>query len=611
MTSFSANEANERQQLTDIEGLEDILELLIENGTLPESEQLIEAYRNMLPEGIRVAVDLDIGRETIKNQVATFLASRQNGHAKPHIELPKDGKLISHFASEIGDAFSDQHILFYRPAEKCVVRLDRIPFEKGGRKKVIGFREVSKEDFITFVERYFEPGIEVHFLNKNTGEWDAVWKSKSMKADVANITLCSEHFKEKLPLINDIFQVPYPFIHNGSLTFPKVGYDSALMSWLPEDAPTIDTSMTLDEAKEILNLIFKEFCWKSEQDKTNAIAALLSPFLRGLMPRRTCRMPLFFYKANRERAGKDYCADITGIVYEGIANDDPPLSNGEKYDNHDEEFRKKLLSIFKTGRTRIHLSNNRGFLSSSVLEMIATAENFQDRQLGGNIQLTFPNTLDISLSANTGITYTPDLANRCVFINLFLALEDPNKRCFVNPDLHGYVKEHRSDILSALYALVANWAEMGMPKGSLPFASFPDWARVCGGIMEVANLGNPCLPNDDAASIGGDTETRDMKRLFELANDKFGEDFIFKKQLMDEITNPNPENPFNELFSWMNWSEEGTRKRWAILFQKFVGRVFSNIMLKEQGADQRAARRQYQFVKLDQQILPKEEQVCL
>ena len=126
--------------------------------------------------------------------------------------------------------------------------------------------------------------------------------------------------------------------------------------------------------------------------------------------------------------------------------------------------------------------------------------------------------------------------------------------------------------------------------------------------MEAADLGSPCLSNDDAASIGGDTETRDMKRLFELANDKFGEDWVYKKQLMDEIEDRNPENPFNELFSWMNWSEDGTRKRWAILFQKFVGRVFSNIMIKEQGTDQRAARRQYQFVKLDQVTLPKEEE---
>ena len=42
----------------------------------------------------------------------------------------------------------------------------------------------------------------------------------------------------------------------------------------------------------------------------------------------------------------------------------------------------------------------------------------------------------IFLSGNIGVTYTPDLANRCRFINLFLEIEDANSRKFGNPKLH-------------------------------------------------------------------------------------------------------------------------------------------------------------------------------
>jgi hypothetical protein len=51
---------------------------------------------------------------------------------------------------------------------------------------------------------------------------------------------------------------------------------------------------------------YKEFCFKDEQDKINAIAGLLTPYLRGLFKNFNTRTPLFFYMANRERAGKDY-----------------------------------------------------------------------------------------------------------------------------------------------------------------------------------------------------------------------------------------------------------------------------------------------------------------
>jgi len=31
-----------------------------------------------------------------------------------------------------------------------------------------------------------------------------------------------------------------------------------------------------------------------------------------------------------------------------------------------------------------------------------------------------------------------------------------------------------------------------MLEGSVPFASFPQWAKICGGIMESAGYDNPC-----------------------------------------------------------------------------------------------------------------------
>jgi len=94
-----------------------------------------------------------------------------------------------------------------------------------------------------------------------------------------------------------------------------------------------------------------------------------------------------------------------------------------------------------SGRRRLHFSNNKGHLNNSVFESIITAMKFSDRLLGKNEIVTLDNELNFSFSGNLGITLTPDLSNRTVFINLFLDIEDANKRKFKNPNLHGWVLE--------------------------------------------------------------------------------------------------------------------------------------------------------------------------
>lgn len=527
--------------------------------------------------------------EKFRNIVQTVDDNAQvaDSQGKKEIELPQDGKVISEFAIEIAQHLKQKNDLFFRPRERKLVKIEMLPIDAEG-KKIIGFKDMEPAAFVTYIEKFFSPGI----MRKNNKTGENFFIQKSLTMQGANIVLESAQLQDNLPVIDKIYTVPMPILKDGKLTFPKAGYDSELWSWLPNDAPKINTDMSLDEAKEILDRIYDEFCFKCDQDRVNAIAGLITPYLRGLYSRPTCRTPIFFYKANRERAGKDYCADITGIVYYGEAADETPIADGKEV--HDEEFRKKVLSTFRSGRNRIHLSNNKGYINSAQLEAMSTNENFTDRVLGSNTMLTFPNTLEISMSANCGITYTPDLANRCVFVNLFLELEDPNNREFCNPDLHGWVRNNRDSIISALFALVRNWVEKGLPKGKTPFASFHEWADICGGIMFAADLGDPCKQNDEAASIGGDSETRDMKHLFELCNEKWGEAWVKKKQIMDALVD---EEDFSELFGFLKLQQQDDRKKFGIMFEKYVGRVFSNIILLRQD-NKHTERRNYRFAKV-------------
>jgi hypothetical protein len=515
----------------------------------------------------------------------------------PEIILPHLGKLVSTFGEEVFIIVRDKKELFLRISENAIVKIDAVDFDLKVDKKLIkehtkimGFIRITPREFVTYAEKYIVPGSNI--FNKDTKQVE--FKRKTMGTEVASLLLESGECKKVLPKIDRVLSVPMPEIIDGKLEFPKAGYDERFYTWLSPDAPTIKEDLPIEVAKGVIEFVFNEFCFETEQDKTNAVAALLTPMLRGLYTRRTCRTPIFFYKANRPGAGKDYCADITGLVYFGESKTEPPITTGSRLMN-DEEVGKKIMSLFKAGVLRFHSSNNKGRLESANLEALATLETYENRVLGQSVNLSFPNEMEISLSANTDIEYTEDLSRRCIFINLFLGMEDLNKRKFTNPDLHGKIRENRSLILSALYSFIKTWVGKGMPSGSKEFSSYPEWARVCGGVMESSGYMSPCI-SLAPASIGGDTKTQEVKAFFELAYGKWGESRFRKPELFAEflpaISEGQTDGIFCGLFAELEL-ERGSpksKKKFTTILDGYIGRILGGLRLfKKDYANQRYA----------------------
>lgn len=509
------------------------------------------------------------------------------GIGKISIELPGKGVLISEFAEELVVRLEKEKTLFYRQDSREIVELGKMKNDNGEISHT-GFIPIKSSRFITLIEDYFSP-------------WEWVFKKdgtrfeqpKSMTRDVGSTVLDSHILENGLPNINRIFTVQIPIIRDNQLTFPNVGYDERFNSWLEEDSPTISNmDMPLEEAKNILYNTLKEFCFETRSDYINAISALLTPFLRGIFKTGfNTRSPVYAYMANRERSGKDYLAGITGILYEGLALEEPPISNGEyRSSGGNDELRKKIISSMRSGKKRLHFSNNKGHLNNSVFESVTTATRFSDRLLGKNKEVAFDNEIDFSFSGNMGITLTPDLANRTMFINLFLDMEDANKRKFSNPNLHLWVLNNRNTILSALYSLIRNWFDNDCPDGSYPFASFPEWSRVCGGIMETAGYENPCKKDVKETGVSIDSETDEMKELFELCYLGRGDTWIDKHDIKMMIEQSN-------IMTYMDWKNRSSQTKFGIKLNKFVGRILSDIRLIVQDKTIRSSRWKYKFSK--------------
>jgi hypothetical protein len=276
------------------------------------------------------------------------------------------------------------------------------------------------------------------------------------------------------------------------------------------------------------------------------------------------------------------------VLYEGVNVEEPAISNDENNSNANEELRKKITSCMIQGKKRFHSSNNKGLLNNSIFEGVTTAKKWRDRVLGKSEMVEFDNELEYSLSGNFGIRLTADLSNRARIVNLLLKEEDANSRQFKNPDLHGWILDNRSVIISALYKLVENWIAMGKPKGSIPFASFPEWSNICGGIMEAAGYPNPCS-KDDVLADALDPETDEMKQLFEACYNLNPNRWMTKEEIQVIVKNEGIMN--------YNFNERSDQTKFGIRIDKYRDRTFLGITMKVQDLKIRSSRRKFIFVK--------------
>ncbi len=479
------------------------------------------------------------------------------------VRLPDSGYPFILFAKQLSLLTQKHNGIYYRPQANSFVEITIIR-DKLNQQKNIKFNQVSPARLINILEK------DIHFYSPGR-IGDKIRRSPSEQN--MKILFENDNFRNSLNQIDRILSWGMPFLSDGKLLLPKKCYDESLNSYLLPNGPNIKR-IDLEESKKIIYEIFKEFCFKEEQDRVMAISALITPACRGLYERITARTPLFFYLANRERCGKDYCAGITGILYEGISLDDPPISTSDRFSNSSEELRKKITSGIREGRRRFHFANNKGHLDNAMLEQFITSEHWKDRLLGKNKEIQLNNETDVSLSANIGITYTPDIAKRSRFINLFFGLENINSRKFEKPDLHGWILENRGEILSAIYTLILTWYEAGMPEGKTLFSSFPEWAKIVGGIMSYHGLGDPCL-EENTDFLYGDVETGDFKKLWELMYEFQEERPFLVKEMMDKIDNWKMEGI--DIFGEYDLNNKSGRTSFGKKIQKYINREFGGI----------------------------------
>jgi hypothetical protein len=247
----------------------------------------------------------------------------------------------------------------------------------------------------------------------------------------------------------------------------------------------------------------------------------------------------------------------------------------------------------------MHFANCQGYIQSAPFIQAITAQVWRTRNLGSTnaeSDRELPNEVDYSISANMGLTYREDIDGRIRKIELEFFEENENGRVFPNAFLHDWVMENRSRAISAFAAFTDYWIEKKMPKGDTPFNSFPQWANVVGGIMQTCELGNPCLPDKDKDSIGGDKKTIAMQGLYERVYELHPNEWLNKQKIFSIIEDNQELDDRLEWFGdFSDQRKKQTCMRIGLALKTFKDRIFGGVAMRMDISDSHSERHKIRF----------------
>ncbi|MBC7365907.1 MAG: hypothetical protein H7343_03690 [Undibacterium sp.] len=446
-----------------------------------------------------------------------------------------------------------------------------------------GWKPMTTEKFRTYVEDFMVPA-RLKMVDEVP-----IFIPLSMTKDVASGILQSPAFLEQQRELARVSTVSMPVWRRegpdaGKIELLGEGYDVGSKIFTVPSAVVVRRDMPAAEAVVFLRALYKEFPFADHREDGTSrslavcISAMLSMFGAGLLGPLTARLH-YMMTANTVGSGKSLLAKMAIVPVAGSAR---VRVKGE----NSEELRKELSTAALDGDSYFFLDDLDGVLKSQELNAFMTSATMSGRMLGGLSGFTAEKQCTVFITGNN-LKPSMDIVRRTLRVSLYTEQFDVQERVVTKPIDEEWLcrPEVRSDVLSALWALIRDWDKAGRPKGGRVLRGFEKWCEVFGGIVQHAGFGDPCEapPVDDNS---GSNEIADMLALVEvLRADMVGPEGAAGPALRKK------EFTFQDLVAacqandCFSWCMEGTWKKdkesseeWLELNQKSksgMGRMFS------------------------------------
>ena len=248
------------------------------------------------------------------------------------------------------------------------------------------------------------------------------------------------------------------------------GYDEATRllfdtEELPAPVPTHPSPSEAAAALDFLWHPFQDFPFVGPLDRAVHLAAVITAAVRPILS----TAPAFGYDAPVQGSGKTLLARCIGILTEG-----KEPSVWPHVASNDEEVRKRLFTVLKSGARCMVWDNVIGQFDSAALASCLTSPTFSDRILGKSASSTVPNRSVFALTGNN-LTLAGDLPRRVLVSRIDPQTDKPFARSF-DLDPVTYCKAHRQRLVASALTLVRAMLTHGCrAPGAGRLASFEEW----------------------------------------------------------------------------------------------------------------------------------------
>lgn len=287
------------------------------------------------------------------------------------------------------------------------------------------------------------------------------------------------------PTLRRIVSVPV-FASDGTLC-QAPGYNAAAHAWYDPAGLTVaripdePDELALAGAVDLITEVITDFPFVEDADRAHALAMMLQPFARDLIPGPT---PLYLIEKPNPGTGATLLATVA--LHPALGH---PIKTFTEATN-EEEWRKRITSALREAPDAILIENLHGKLSTASLAAVLTIDEWGDRLLGVSEMVRLPVRCVWVATANNPRLST-EMIRRSVRVRMDSGEEQPWLRqpeTFVHPDLLGWAHARRADLVEACLLIVRAWIVAGRPPGSAVLGMFESWARTMSGILEFADI---------------------------------------------------------------------------------------------------------------------------
>jgi putative DNA primase/helicase len=264
--------------------------------------------------------------------------------------------------------------------------------------------------------------------------------------------------------------VTVPTLRSDGTVLSKPGYDPATKLWCAPAGdlrlpPIRDTREAAEAALALFMELLSEFPFVTDLDRSVALAALMTPVLRG-----ACDVtPLLLILATTPGSGKSYLADIASTIVRAQKCPVITAARGE-------EAEKRLGALILEGVQIISVDNCIYDLGGAMLCQIVERPLIRTRILGRSEtpECEWRGTL---FANGNNIGVMGDMTRRTIECNLEPGMERPELREF-SFDPIKRVMANRGAYVAAALTIALAYGASGERAACDPIASYGQWSRV-------------------------------------------------------------------------------------------------------------------------------------